>query len=104
MRAVRVDPKILVSLQAFLKPGGLMLLFRGPTGPESPEGVIPPMQWKATVPLVESLRSRLTVLVKSSRDVPRGTFAKSVELELPPGVRPVGRLKYNRPNKKPIST
>ena len=96
MRAVRVDPKILVSLQAFMKPGGLLLLFRGPTGPETPEGVIPPLQWKATVPLVESLRSRLTILVKASRDVPRGTFARTVELELPPGVRPIGRLKYNR--------
>lgn len=104
MRAVRVDPKILVSLQAFLKPGGLMLLFRGPTGPEAPEGVIPPLQWKATVPLVESLRSRLTILVKSSRDVPRGTFSKTVELELPPGVRPIGRLKYNRSGKKPTAS
>lgn len=103
MRAVRVDPKILNSLQAFLKPGGLLLLFRGPAGAEAPEGVMPPLEWKLTVPLLESLRSRLTVLVKASQDVPRGTLRRNVELELPPGVQPIGRLKYNRAAKKPYS-
>lgn len=101
MRAVRVDPKILLTLQAFLRPGGVMLLFRGPTGAESPEGVIPPLEWRITVPLVESLRSRLTVLRKTTAgNVPRGTIQASVELALPPGVRPIGRLKYNRPSSK----
>ena len=101
MRAVRVDPKILFTLQAFLKPGGLILLFRGPTGAETPDGVMPPLQWKATVPLVESLRSRLTVLSKrGGAVVPRGTQARTFELTLPPGVRPIGRLKYNRGQKK----
>lgn len=100
MRAVRVDPKILFSLQAFLRPGGLVLMFRGPAGSETPDGVMPPLEWKLTVPLVESLRSRLTVLVKSSRNVPRGTIRGNVELDLPPGVQPIGRLKYNRTGKK----
>ena len=101
MRAVKVEGKVLVSLQAFLKPGGVILLFRGPSGPEAPEGVIPPLEWKTTLPLVQSLRSRLTVLTKRSHgNVSRGT-SESVELALPPGVQQVGRLKYNRASRKP---
>lgn len=75
LRAVRVEPKVLVTLQAFLKPGGLMLLFRGPSGPEVIENVIPPLEWKVTVPLVETLQSRLTILGKleTAPFVSRGT-------------------------------
>lgn len=70
VRAVRVEPVVLTSLQAFLKPGGSIFLFRGPTGPEAPATLIaPPLLWEATYPLVESLRSRLTVLRKAP--VPR---------------------------------
>ncbi len=76
MRAVRVDPKILMTLQAFVKPGGSLLLFRGPTGPEIPAGVLHPLEWQATVPLVEALQSRLSILRKRSAasNVPRGTI------------------------------
>jgi 16S rRNA (guanine527-N7)-methyltransferase len=63
-RAVRVETSTLVTLQAFLAPGGQLLLFRGPSGPEVPAAVVPPLEWKATVPLLESLQSRLTVLSK----------------------------------------
>jgi 16S rRNA (guanine527-N7)-methyltransferase len=72
VRAVRVESRVLTSLQAFLNTGGLMLLFRGPSGPAEPPIVVPPLQWAGTFPLIESLQSRLTVLSKQS--VPRGTF------------------------------
>jgi 16S rRNA (guanine527-N7)-methyltransferase len=65
IRAVRVEPRVLSTLQAFLKPSGLLLLFRGPTGKALAETVTPPLLWKATYPLVESLRSRLVVLEKA---------------------------------------
>jgi len=63
VRALRIEPKTLLALQAFAKAGGLLLLFRGATGPSTPE-VTPPLAWEATVPLLESLRSRLTLLRK----------------------------------------
>jgi 16S rRNA (guanine527-N7)-methyltransferase len=66
IRAVRIEQRVLMTLQAFLKPGGLMLLFRGPSGPERSASVMPPLEWIATVPLVESLRSRLSILRKIS--------------------------------------
>jgi 16S rRNA (guanine527-N7)-methyltransferase len=64
MRAVRVESSTLLTLQAFLAPAGHVLLFRGPGGPDIPAAVVPPLQWKATVPLIESLQSRLTILQK----------------------------------------
>lgn len=63
-RAVRLETASLVTLQAFLRPGGQFLLFRGPSGPEIPTLVVPPLEWKATIPLVEALQSRLTILTK----------------------------------------
>jgi 16S rRNA (guanine527-N7)-methyltransferase len=64
IRAVRVEPRTLVSLQAFLKPGGHLFLFRGPGGADVAGGLTPPLAWVATFPLVEALRSRLVVLRK----------------------------------------
>jgi 16S rRNA G527 N7-methylase RsmG len=64
IRAVRVEPRVLTTLQAFLKPAGLLFLFRGPSGGQVAETVTPPLVWKATFPLIESLRSRLVVLEK----------------------------------------
>jgi 16S rRNA (guanine527-N7)-methyltransferase len=75
LRAVRVEPEALTSLQAFVRPGGTLFLFRGPGGPDAP-GFLPPLEWTATHPLVESLQSRLTVLAKlrvGHAVVPRGT-------------------------------
>lgn len=65
IRAVRVEPRVLTTLQAFLRPSGLLFLFRGPTGGNLGETVTPPLIWKATYPLLESLRSRLVVLEKA---------------------------------------
>lgn len=72
VRAVRVESKLLMSLQAFIKPRGSLLLFRGPSGRDEPS-LMPPLEWHATVPLVESLRSRLSLVTKrsTSSGVPR---------------------------------
>lgn len=62
LRAVRVEGRVLRSLQAFVRPEGELFLFRGAR--EEPAGIEPPLRWKATYPLVEGLRSRLVVLQK----------------------------------------
>jgi 16S rRNA (guanine527-N7)-methyltransferase len=64
LRAVRAETRVLTSLQAFLKPGGSMVLFRGPEGPAEPVAVVPPLEWSGTFPLVETLQSRVTMLTK----------------------------------------
>jgi 16S rRNA (guanine527-N7)-methyltransferase len=64
LRAVRVEPRLLSNLQAFIKPGGVLFLFRGATAADPAETVPPPLAWSATYPLLESLRSRLVVLAK----------------------------------------
>ena len=63
LRAVRVEVRTLLTLQAFVRPGGVVFLFRGPGGPDAPD-VVPPLRWVTTVPLLESLQSRLTILQK----------------------------------------
>lgn len=63
VRAVRIEGRVMMGLQAFVRPGGQMLLFRSSTGPD-PGALTPPLSWKATFPLVESLRSRLVVIEK----------------------------------------
>lgn len=76
IRAVRVEPKTLVTLQAFLKPGGHLFLFRGPGGADVVQSITPPLSWVATYPLIDELRSRLVVLKKNPvgrQHVPRGT-------------------------------
>lgn len=65
IRAVRVESRILMSLQALVKPGGRIFLFRSSTG-DAPETLTPPLAWVATFPLIEPLRSRLVVLQKRS--------------------------------------
>ena len=76
IRAVRVEGRVLNTVQAFVRPGGAVFLFRGPSGPERPE-FLPPLEWRSTVTLLDSLQSRLTVAEKTLRisDVPRGTSA-----------------------------
>ena len=64
IRAVRVEARVLGTLQAFAKPGGQIFLFRGSGHSDPSESVTPPLAWKATYPLLESLRSRLVVLEK----------------------------------------
>ena len=63
LRAVRVEVRTLFTLQAFVKRGGVLFLFRGPSGPDVPD-VVPPLRWVTTVPLIETLQSRLTLLQK----------------------------------------
>jgi 16S rRNA (guanine527-N7)-methyltransferase len=67
IRAVRVEPRTLASLQSLLKPGGYLFLFRGPGGADLAESLTPPLAWIATYPMVEALRSRLVVLRKDPR-------------------------------------
>ena len=76
LRAVRLETRTLMTLQAFIKPGGLAFLFRSSTATDPTGTPTPPLFWRATYPLVESLGSRLVVLEKRSvgPDVPRGTF------------------------------
>lgn len=64
VRAVRIEVRTLMTLQAFLKPGGLLLLFRGSGGAVPTGAVPPPLQWLASHPLLEATRSRLVVLAK----------------------------------------
>jgi 16S rRNA (guanine527-N7)-methyltransferase len=64
LRAVRIEGRVLRGLQAFLRPGGMMFLFRGGGAADVPASLEPPLFWVATYPLVESLRSRLVVLEK----------------------------------------
>lgn len=64
IRAVRVESRTLMSLQAFLRPDGHLFLFRGPGGTDMAD-IILPLSWTATYPLVDSLRSRLVVLKKN---------------------------------------
>jgi 16S rRNA (guanine527-N7)-methyltransferase len=78
LRAVRVETRVLGTLQAFVRPGGAIFLFRGPSGPEAPGTLVPPLEWGGTHPLVEALQSRLTILTKKplGLDVPRGTITR----------------------------
>jgi 16S rRNA (guanine527-N7)-methyltransferase len=75
IRAVRLETRVLMTLQAFIKPGGLAFLFRSSTASDPTGTPTPPLFWKATYPLLESLRSRLVVLEKRAvgPTVPRGT-------------------------------
>lgn len=65
MRAVRLEGRVLLGLQAFLKPGGQLLLFRGAVGAEVPSVIAPPLFREATHVLLESDRSRLVILRKA---------------------------------------
>ena len=64
IRAVRVDPRALVTVQAFLRPRGSIMLFRGPDGSGETPPFYPPLELVQTVPLLEATQSRLTVLAK----------------------------------------
>jgi hypothetical protein len=73
LRAVRVEGAVLMNLQAFVRPGGEIFLFRSSSGPEAPASPIPPLSWKATFPLLEDQGSRLMVLSKRPDRVGRFT-------------------------------
>ncbi len=63
IRAVRVQLSTLMAMQAFLKPGGRLTLFRGPGEPSLPS--LPTLTLESDESLVESLRSRLVILRKA---------------------------------------
>jgi 16S rRNA (guanine527-N7)-methyltransferase len=65
IRAVRVETRTLNTLQAFLRPGGKIMLFRGAGKSELEDSPPPPLAWMATYPLVDSLHSKLVVLNKT---------------------------------------
>ena len=64
IRALKIETRILMGLQAFVKPGGQLFLFRSTSSADSTDTLTPPLAWRATYPLLESLRSRLVVLEK----------------------------------------
>jgi 16S rRNA (guanine527-N7)-methyltransferase len=64
VRAVRVEARTLMTLQAFLKPTGELFWFRSAIGPAVPSNIPPPLRWNRTHPLVEANSSRLVVLSK----------------------------------------
>lgn len=64
IRAVRVETRTLNTLQAFLRPGGKLFLFRGSSKAELEDSPPLPLSWMATYPLVDSLHSKLVVLSK----------------------------------------
>jgi 16S rRNA (guanine527-N7)-methyltransferase len=64
VRAVRVEARTLLTLQAFLRPSGLLLWFRGAGGPDAPANIPPPLRWAATHPLIDAQQSRLVVFSK----------------------------------------
>jgi 16S rRNA G527 N7-methylase RsmG len=66
IRAVRVESATLVTLQAFLKPGGLLLWFQGAGRELEPDLLVFPLVLARVVPLVEASGSRLVVLSKQS--------------------------------------
>lgn len=62
LRAVRMDGRAMLTAQAFLRPHGLVLWFRGSVGPEAPS-VPPPLRWSQTHSLPVG-GGRLVVLLK----------------------------------------
>jgi 16S rRNA (guanine527-N7)-methyltransferase len=73
LRAVRVEGSVLMNLQAFVRPGGELFLFRTASGAEAPSSPMPPLSWKATFPLLEDQGSRLVVLSKRLDRAKRST-------------------------------
>ena len=64
LRAVRVEARLFKTLQAFLKPGGQVFLFRSDNGAAESLSVPPPLTWKRSVPLGEGTGASLALLSK----------------------------------------
>ncbi len=65
VRAVRIETRTLLTLQAFLKPGGKIFLFRGSGTSTVETEPPPPLAWMASYSLVDALHSKLVVLSKT---------------------------------------
>ena len=63
-RAIRVETRVFSALQAFVRPGGRLVWFRGPGGGDASESLVPPLELESTHGLIESLRSRVVVVRK----------------------------------------
>jgi 16S rRNA (guanine527-N7)-methyltransferase len=70
IRAVRIEARVLMNLQAFVKPSGEIFLFR--SGSTTPSAVTPPLAFKVAYPLLETQGSSLFVLEKRPVGVHRG--------------------------------
>jgi 16S rRNA (guanine527-N7)-methyltransferase len=66
MRAVRAERQTLMGLQAFLKPGGQLFLFRTGSMTGEQELINPPLTWERSLPLLPHLDTRLAVFRKSN--------------------------------------
>jgi 16S rRNA (guanine527-N7)-methyltransferase len=64
LRAVRVERRTLLSLQAFLRPGALLFLFRTGTMTREADLASPPLIWQASHSLVPTMRSHLSIFQK----------------------------------------
>ena len=78
IRAVRIESRVLMSLQALVRPAGEIFLFRTSAGASGPSTVTPPLIWRASYPLLEQASS-LVVLEK--RQI--GYAARTVSRETP---------------------
>jgi 16S rRNA (guanine527-N7)-methyltransferase len=63
IRAVRIEARVLMSMQAFVRPTGEIFLFRTTAGASGPVAVTPPLAWRASFPLLEQASS-LVILEK----------------------------------------
>jgi hypothetical protein len=62
IRALKIEATALRDIAAFLRPAeATLLLFRGPTGPSALPDVGTRVRWAGTYPLLETLRSRVSV-------------------------------------------
>lgn len=64
LRAVRLEPRTLLTVHAFLRFGGFAFLFRGPGTEPLPAAALPSFSFGASYPLIESLGSQIVILEK----------------------------------------
>jgi 16S rRNA (guanine527-N7)-methyltransferase len=68
VRAVRLEMRVLMGLQAFVKRDGHLFLFQSQSAEPTMTLLTPPLRRIATVPLVEDLHSRLILIRKELID------------------------------------
>jgi 16S rRNA (guanine(527)-N(7))-methyltransferase RsmG len=78
IRAVRIEARVLMSLQAFVRPSGELFLFRTAAGASGPTAVTPPLAWKASYPLLEQASS-LVVLEKKAVGYPGRNVSRETQ-------------------------
>jgi 16S rRNA G527 N7-methylase RsmG len=75
LRAVRTEPRVLVTLQAFMKPGGLLFLFKGSGASDPSETLYATPGVESDLSAYRNFEERLVVLEKRTvgPTVSRGT-------------------------------